>query len=47
MASFGPLIHKYYMAGNNVYQLVTDRIIEQLEQGIIPWQRPTNRIRWF
>lgn len=28
------------MAGNNVYQMVTDRIIEQLEQGIIPWQRP-------
>lgn len=28
------------MAGNNVYQMVTDRIIEQLENGIIPWQRP-------
>ena len=25
---------------NNVYQMVTDRIINQLEQGIIPWQKP-------
>lgn len=24
----------------NVYQLVTDRIIEELEKGIIPWQKP-------
>lgn len=24
----------------NVYQMVTDRITEQLEKGIIPWQRP-------
>lgn len=24
----------------NVYQMVTDRIVEQLEKGIIPWQRP-------
>lgn len=24
----------------NVYQLVTDRIIEQLENGIIPWTKP-------
>lgn len=24
----------------NVYQKVTDRIIEQLEKGIVPWQRP-------
>ena len=28
------------MEKKNVYQMVTDRIIEQLEQGIIPWQRP-------
>lgn len=27
------------MAGNSVYQMVTDRIIEQMEQGIIPWQK--------
>lgn len=26
----------------NVYEIVTDRIIKSLEQGIIPWQRP-----WF
>ena len=24
----------------NVYQMVTDRIIEQLEKGIVPWQKP-------
>lgn len=24
----------------NVYQMVTDRIIEQMEKGIIPWQKP-------
>jgi antirestriction protein ArdC len=25
---------------NNVYQIVTDRIIDQLQQGIIPWNKP-------
>ena len=25
---------------NNVYQIVTDRIIEKMEQGIIPWNQP-------
>ena len=25
---------------NNVYQMVTDRIIEQMQQGIIPWRKP-------
>lgn len=24
----------------NVYDMVTERIIEQLKQGIIPWQKP-------
>lgn len=24
----------------NVYQVVTDRIIEELEKGVIPWQKP-------
>ena len=28
------------MATNNVYQMVTDRIVEQMEKGIIPWQKP-------
>lgn len=28
------------MAKVNVYQMVTDRVIEQLEKGIIPWQKP-------
>ena len=23
-----------------IYQMVTDRIIEQLEKGVVPWQRP-------
>lgn len=25
---------------NNVYEMVTERIIEQLENGVIPWQKP-------
>jgi antirestriction protein ArdC len=24
----------------NIYQVVTDRIIESLKNGIIPWQKP-------
>lgn len=24
----------------NVYQMVTDRIIAELEKGLIPWERP-------
>ena len=24
----------------DIYQMVTDRIIEQLEQGVIPWRKP-------
>ena len=24
----------------SVYQMVTDRIIEQLEAGVIPWEKP-------
>lgn len=30
---------------NNVYQIVTNRIIEQLEQGVIPWHKPWTGIR--
>lgn len=30
------------MAAMNIYQVVTDRIIEQLEAGTVPWQKP-----WF
>ena len=26
----------------NVYDLVTERIIEQMNKGIIPWQKPWN-----
>ena len=28
------------MANGNVYQMVTDRIIAELEKGIIPWKKP-------
>lgn len=27
-------------AKRNVYQIVTDKIVEQLSQGLIPWQKP-------
>lgn len=33
------------MAGKSVYEMVTERIIEQLESGIIPWQKPWTGIR--
>ena len=26
--------------GNNVYQIVTDRIIAELEKGVVPWHKP-------
>ena len=26
--------------GTNVYQMVTDRIVEQMGKGVIPWQKP-------
>lgn len=29
----------------NVYQIVTDRIISELEKGCIPWQRPWTGVR--
>lgn len=29
----------------NVYQMVTDRIIAELEQGIIPWNKPWTGVR--
>ena len=29
----------------NVYEMVTERIIEQLEQGIIPWEKPWSGVR--
>ena len=33
------------MAAKSVYEMVTDRIIEQLEQGVIPWQKPWTSVR--
>ena len=29
----------------SVYEMVTERIINQLEQGVIPWQKPWTGIR--
>lgn len=29
----------------SVYEMVTDRIINQLEQGVIPWQKPWTGVR--
>lgn len=31
--------------GVNVYQMVTDRIIAELEQGIIPWNKPWTGVK--
>ena len=31
--------------GKSVYELVTERIISQLEQGVIPWEKPWTGIR--
>jgi len=33
------------MAKQNVYQIVTDRIIAELENNVIPWQKPWSGIR--
>ena len=33
------------MAGKSVYEMVTERIINQLEQGVIPWEKPWTGIR--
>ena len=29
----------------NVYEMVTNRIIEELEKGIIPWEKPWTGVR--
>ena len=34
-----------HMAAKSVYEMVTDRIIEQLENNIIPWEKPWTDIR--
>ena len=31
--------------GVNVYQIVTDRIIAVLENGVIPWEKPWTGVR--
>lgn len=33
------------MANTSVYEMVTSRIIEQLEKGIIPWRKPWSGIK--
>lgn len=32
------------MTSINVFQIVTDRIVAQMQQGIIPWHRPWRSI---
>lgn len=29
----------------DLYQLVTDRVIEAIEKGVAPWQRPWRSVR--
>lgn len=31
--------------GNNVYQIITDRIIAELEKGVVPWHKPWTGIQ--
>lgn len=31
--------------GNNVYQIITDRIIAEMEKGVVPWHKPWTGIR--
>ena len=33
------------MAAKSVYEMVTERIINQLEQGVIPWEKPWTGVR--
>lgn len=33
------------MAAANVYQMVTERIIAELEKGVIPWEKPWTGVR--
>lgn len=33
------------MSGTNVYQMVTDRIISELEKGVVPWRKPWTGVR--
>ena len=33
------------MAKTNVYEMVTDRIIAELEKGVIPWEKPWTGVR--
>lgn len=33
------------MAAANVYQIVTDRIIEEMQKGVIPWEKPWTGVR--
>ena len=42
-------LHFFYggsqMAKANVYEMVTERIIAELEKGIIPWEKPWTGVR--
>ena len=41
--------YKFFKGGfhmsKNVYEMVTNRIIEQLESGVIPWEKPWTGVR--
>lgn len=39
------LFWRYSGMGKSVYEMVTDRIIEQLKNGIIPWEKPWTGIK--
>ena len=33
------------MNNENIYQMVTDKIVAEMEKGIIPWQKPWKRVK--
>src|SRR5439155_20409715 len=33
-----------YTIGMNIYNVVTQKIIEQLEKGVVPWRKPWHTI---
>ena len=39
------IFKEVFHMSKNVYEMVTDRIIEQLENGVIPWEKPWTGVR--
>ena len=33
------------MKNENIYKMVTDKIVAEMEKGIIPWQKPWKRVK--